>query len=203
MSKQLASVTATRNGPPSGAARHIPGEPGIWILLFGDMLVFTVLFAVYLRNRHANPELFAESQEALHRTIGVVNTVVLLTSSLLVVLGTSAVRNGQVALARRLLFAGAAVGACFVLLKAVEYQSLFAAGIAPSTNQFFMYYFVLTGLHLAHVLLGLVLLISLAATMPSTEPTATRVAFAEGGACFWHMVDLLWIIIFPLVFLVR
>jgi nitric oxide reductase NorE protein len=192
-----------RSQRSSGTARHVPGEPGIWLLLFGDMLVFTVLFAVYLHNRKQNAGLFADSQEALHRTTGVVNTVVLLLSSILVVMATCAARAGHTKSAHRLLSGGAGVGACFVALKAVEYHGLFSAGITPSTNQFYMYYFVLTGLHLAHVLLGLAILVALAATMPATAPTRTRVAFVEGGACFWHMVDLLWIVIFPLVFLVR
>jgi nitric oxide reductase NorE protein len=200
---KLGTTINEQSGATASPTKHVPGEPGIWILIFGDMAVFTALFAVYLHNRHKDPALFAESQGALHQTIGMINTVVLLTSSLLVVTATVAVRNGRTGSPRKLLFGGAAVGACFVALKAVEYLGLFTAGITPTTNAFYMYYCVLTGLHLAHVLLGLVLLIALAATMPATAPTRTRVAFVEGGACFWHMVDLLWIVIFPLVFLVR
>ena len=66
-----------------------------------------------------------------------------------------------------------------------------------------MYYYVLTGLHLAHVVIGLGVLIALSVLARKPSPTPTRIAFFEGGGCFWHMVDLLWIVIFPLLFLVR
>jgi nitric oxide reductase NorE protein len=66
-----------------------------------------------------------------------------------------------------------------------------------------MYYFVLTGLHLGHVLIGLGVLVALLRLAKKPAPSATHIAFFEGGACFWHMVDLLWLVIFPLLFLVR
>ena len=184
--------------------RHVPGEPGIWVLLFGDMLVFTVLFTVYLHQRGAKPDLFAHSQEALNRTLGATNTLVLLTSSLLVVFATRAIRRDEWRrYAHPLTLAGVGVGACFVVIKVFEYHEKVAAGITPSTNEFFMYYFVLTGLHLAHVVIGLAVLLVLSTLARKPQPTSTHIAFFEGGACFWHMVDLLWIVIFPLIFLVR
>lgn len=194
-----AGVNASR-----AVQRHVPGEPGIWVLLFGDMLVFTVLFTVYLHERGQRPNLFAESQGALNRALGATNTLVLLTSSILVVFATRAFRSPELRyLARRLTLGGVLVGACFVAIKAFEYHEKIAAGITPSTNEFFMYYFVLTGLHLAHVIIGLLVLTALSTLARKPEPTPTHLAFFEGGACFWHMVDLLWIVIFPLIFLVR
>jgi nitric oxide reductase NorE protein len=95
------------------------------------------------------------------------------------------------------------VGACFVVVKVLEYHEKVAAGITPATNEFFTYYFVLTGLHLAHVLAGLAILLALSRLARTPQANPTRIAFFEGGSCFWHMVDLLWIVIFPLVFLVR
>jgi nitric oxide reductase NorE protein len=187
---------------PAESGRHVPGEPGIWVLLFGDMLVFTVLFAVYLSRRGENRELFAQSQDALNRNFGAINTLVLLTSSVLVVFAVLALRSERWrALAPRLTIAGFAVGCCFVVVKVFEYHEKVSAGITPSTNEFFMYYFVLTGLHLAHVVIGLGVLLALSRI--ARKPSKTHFAFFEGGGCFWHMVDLLWIVIFPLLFLVR
>ena len=183
---------------------HVPGEPGIWVLLFGDITIFTVLFSVYLAHRGHNKELFAASQEHLNRTLGAVNTLVLLSSSLLVVFAARALRDQRLRhLASRLTVAGVAVGTCFVAIKAVEYTEKISAGISPSTNDFYMYYFALTGLHLAHVVVGLIVLTVLSRLAARPEPSATHIAFFEGGACFWHMVDLLWLVIFPLIFLVR
>lgn len=202
--KPLLDDAADTNVDRVPEAPHVPGEPGLWILLFGDLLIFTVLFVVYLSRRADDPELFATSQDHLNRTFGVVNTLILLTSSLLVVLATKALRDDRLrSLAAPLTVGGALIGACFVVVKVFEYQQKFAAGIGPSTNEFFMYYFVLTGLHLAHVIIGLAMLAVLARLASKPDPTPMRIGFFEGGACFWHLVDLLWIIIFPLVFLVR
>ncbi|BDX33465.1 cytochrome c oxidase subunit III [Mycobacterium antarcticum] len=174
------------------------------MLLFGDMLVFTVLFTVYLHARGAQPGLFAESQDRLNRNLGAINTLVLLSSSLLIVFATIAMRSERSRhLTYRLTLSGAAVGSCFVVIKVIEYHAKLSAGITPATNEFFMYYFVLTGLHLAHVMVGLGVLLALSRLARKPTPTNTHIAFFEGGCCFWHMVDLLWIVIFPLLFLVR
>jgi nitric oxide reductase NorE protein len=187
-----------------GANRHVPGEPGIWIVLFGDMGVFAILFSVYLHQRGRSRDLFEHSQEALNRTFGAINTLVLLTSSLLVFLAVRALRRERWRhLAPRLFLGGAAVGVCFVAIKALEYHEKIAAGITPKTNDFFMYYFVLTGLHLAHVIIGLSVLVALWRLARNPVRISNRMVVFEGGGCFWHMVDLLWIVIFPLLFLVR
>lgn len=188
----------------SASVRHVPGEPGVWVLLFGDIVVFTALFTVYLNRLGKNEALFATSQDQLNRTFGAINTLILLTSSILVVFAARALRNERLRyLASRLTVVGAAGGLCFVVVKVIEYHEKVSAGITPSTNEFFMYYFVLTGLHLAHVVIGLLVLAALSRLARKPVPTSTHIAFFEGGACFWHMVDLLWIVIFPLLFLVR
>jgi len=184
--------------------RHVPGEPGVWILLFGDLGVFTTLFAVYLGNRGAQPELFAESQATLNRALGATNTLVLLTSSLFVVSAVRALRQGTSRrYAPRLIAAAIFCGLCFIAIKAFEYHDKLSHGLYPSTNKFFMYYFVLTGLHLAHVIIGIIVLSVLYTLAKKPVFTPTHLAYVESGACFWHVVDLLWIVIFPLVFLIR
>ena len=183
---------------------HVPGEPGIWVLLIGDMAVFAMLFAVYLSRRAQDRALFASSQSTLNRDFGALNTLVLLTSSLLVVFAVHALRTPHLRhLAQRLTLAGFGVGCLFVVIKGFEYHEKFSAGITPNTNEFYMYYFVLTGLHLAHVVVGLAVLLALSRLARKPAPTSTHIAFFEGGGCFWHMVDFLWIVIFPLLFLVR
>lgn len=183
---------------------HVPGEAGVWILLFGDMVVFALLFGLYLHGRSQDPALYAASQTALNRNLGAINTLVLLTSSLLVVFATRAIRSPRWrSYAHRLTLAGVGVGVFFVVIKVAEYHQKVAAGITASTNAFYMYYYVLTGIHLAHVIVGLAVLLALSRLARNPDPTSIHIAYFEGGACFWHVVDLLWIVIFPLLFLVR
>jgi len=193
--------------PGSAAAdksRHIPGEVGLWIFIFGDLMIFAILFGVYLHRRGAEPGLFGQSQDTLNRNYGAVNTLVLLASSMLVVLAWRSL-NPVVheRLAPRFILGALGCGLVFTGIKVAEYLELIHEGLTPATNSFYMYYFVLTGLHLFHLLLGMgVLAVMWSIARKSTRTVGQRSVF-EGGACLWHMVDLLWIVIFPLIFLVR
>jgi nitric oxide reductase NorE protein len=195
--------TTTEASP--GRTKHVPGEPGAWIFILGDMCVFAVFFSVYLVRRGHDPVLFAHAQGELNRNLGALNTIFLLVSSLLVVVAVRAVREEAFRPHPPRLFLGAmACGGCFIVVKAFEYHEKLAAGITPATNDFFMYYFVLTGLHLFHLLIGMGVLTVLWRFSRHEAPLSPhKLAFVEGAACFWHMVDLLWIVLFPLLFLVR
>ncbi len=192
---------ATTSAPPR-APRRIPGESGTWVFLFGDMLVFGAFFVTFLVERANAPEVFDASRTTLHIGVGVLNTLVLLTSSLFVVLGLAALRTGATTLATRAVAAAMACGVGFIALKVFEYVSLAAAGHGPGANHFYLYYFILTGLHLFHVCLGLGALAFMASQTRRPELSPTRTALVEGAACFWHLVDLLWIFLFALLYLV-
>ncbi|KAA1421853.1 cytochrome c oxidase subunit 3 family protein [Nocardioides humilatus] len=187
-----------------GKKRRIPGEEGTWIFIFGDMCVFAVFFCVYLSARMADPAGFAHDQAELNQNFGAINTVLLLVSSLLVVLATRAVHSPALKRHAPRLLAGAWLcGAGFLGIKALEYAEKVHHGITPQTSDFFMYYFVLTGLHAFHLVLGLAMLTVLIRFASKPEMSRGQFIFFEGGACFWHMVDLLWLVLFPLIFLVR
>ncbi|KXF53078.1 cytochrome C oxidase subunit III [Rhodococcus sp. SC4] len=193
-------LSKTRRRPPG---RRIPGEEGIWVLIFGDLAVFAFIFGVYMYYRGAEPEVFMDAQRSLNQNFGAFNTVLLLVSSLLVVLAVHTVRTSNRRMAKFFLAGALLCGLGFSAIKFVEYGQKFADGIFPTTNSFFMYYFVLTGLHFFHVLIGMGVLLALIALSVKGELTDRHFSFFEGGACFWHMVDLLWIILFPLVYLVK
>lgn len=180
----------------------MPGEAGIWIFLFGDMVVFGVFFGTFMFQRAKAPALFDQSRQTLSILIGLSNTLILLTSSLLVVTGIRAIRSDQRMIARMLVLAGLGCGLAFVGLKAVEYSVKVHQGHTPSQNAFYLYYFILTGLHLFHVVIGIAVLTALSASVRRIQPGSASLAIAEGGACFWHLVDLLWIVLFPLLYLV-
>jgi nitric oxide reductase NorE protein len=184
-------------------ARRLPGEAGSWIFILGDMTVFAVFFLTYLHSRSQKPGLFRHSQATLDRNLGAINTVLLLVSSLCVVLAIRAVRSCRHDLAGYLFMAAFGCGLGFIAIKAIEYHEKIAHGVNPATNEFYMYYFILTGIHLFHLVVGMVVLAVLHRLSQKPELTKNQVAFLEGGACFWHMVDLLWLVLFPLIFLVR
>ena len=183
--------------------RRLPGEEGTWVFLFGDMTVFAVLFGTYLYYRGADPVAFDGSQARLNPTFGVVNTLILLSSSLLVVTAVRAVRQRQNVLAGRLIVGAITCGVLFVVNKTIEYAQKISHGFLPTSDQFAMYFYGMTGLHLVHVVLGIGLLWFMLALTRRSELTARQYGYLEGAACFWHMVDLLWIIIFPLLYLVK
>lgn len=184
-------------------ARRLPGEEGTWVFLFGDMTVFAVLFGTYLYYRGAEPVLFDGSQARLNPTFGVANTLILLSSSLLVVTAVRAVRQRENVLAGRLIVGAMVCGALFVVNKGVEYAQKISQGFLPASDQFFMYFYGMTGLHLVHVVLGIGLLWFMLTLTRRSELTEWQNSYLDGAACFWHMVDLLWIIIFPLLYLVK
>jgi nitric oxide reductase NorE protein len=181
--------------------RRVPGEEGMWVLILGDMLVFSIFFLTFLYYRADAHSVFADGQNVLNQRFGLINTLLLLTSSLFVAMGVHRLRDTR----KRAfpLFAGAiACGLGFVVIKGFEYSEKFASGITINTNDFFMLYFVLTGIHLMHVLVGLLILSFLAASSRDMEKASGRLMLIEGGALFWHLVDLLWIVLFALFYLV-
>lgn len=183
-------------------ARRVPGESGTWVFLFGDMLVFGTFFATFLVERAKAPEVFESSRKTLHLGVGLTNTLILLTSSLCVVIALGALRSGARHIARSAVLAAMICGALFALFKVFEYHSLVTNGHGVGANHFYLYYFILTGVHLFHVCVGMAVLAFVLAQTRRREIGETRMAVVEGGACFWHLVDLLWIALFPLLYLV-
>jgi nitric oxide reductase NorE protein len=195
-------VTVEAPSTTSAPARRIPGESGTWVFLFGDMLVFGAFFATFMVERAKAPDVFDMARRTLHLGVGLANTLVLLTSSLFVVVALGALRSGARHIARPAVTAAMACGGVFIALKVFEYHSLVTDGHGVGANHFYLYYFILTGVHLLHVCVGLAVLTFLLTQTRRHELSDNRMAVIEGGACFWHLVDLLWIVLFPLLYLV-
>jgi nitric oxide reductase NorE protein len=182
--------------------RHLPGVEGIWVFVIADMTVFGVLFGCFMAGRRGNPALYEASRHALNPNFGGINTLILLTSSVLVVLAVDAVRKNRAAAPH--LLAGAFVcGLAFMVSKAIEYTGKLNENITLLTNDFYMYYFTLTGIHLAHVVAGTVVLAVLWVKARKRSFDPARPVVLECGATYWHMVDLLWVMLFPLLYLMR
>ncbi|MFE3000829.1 cytochrome c oxidase subunit 3 [Nocardia sp. NPDC059246] len=201
MSITTEALAARLTSPPG--EKRIPAEPGFWIIIIGDMSMFALFFTVYAVYRGKQPALFDRSQDVLNKDLGAINTLVLLVSSLFIVMAVRAMRTARRDLAQRLIVGAFACGLVFIAIKVFEYHERVAAHETPVSNNFFMMYFILTGLHLFHLCLGLAVLSILRYLAGKPELSKNQWALFEGGACFWHMVDLLWFVIFPLVYLVR
>jgi cytochrome c oxidase subunit 3 len=203
------SGQSTHHGP--GAAGHEAHmDPatareaatlGIWTFLATEVLLFGGLFTSYIIYRIKYPQIFYEGHLKLDHVLGAINTVVLIGSSLTVALGISAIRKGKVGLLRLYLFLTLLLAGTFRGIKYVEYTEKFSHGLYPDTDIFFSLYFMLTGLHGLHVLAGMVLLgavLFLAGRGRYSESYHTPV---EISGLYWHFVDLVWIYLFPLLYL--
>lgn len=183
--------------------RHIPGEPGIWIFIVGDMVMFSLFFFVFTYYRAQDVATFTASQATLNQNYGAFNTVLLLTSSWFVVLGVEAARRKMQNIAQIMFPLAFVCGVGFGVVKIIEYSEKVSKGATLTSNDFYMYYYILTGVHFLHVLLGLGVLIFLAVRARQGRFGAQDINNYESGGVYWHMVDLLWIVLFPLIYLVK
>lgn len=196
------SDLATAERPQSSSRDgHLPGDGHMWVMVLGDLVIFGAYFIIFMIYRAMSPQEFLESQQHLNLNIGALNTLVLLTSSWFVARSVSAVRTGDHSRALRLTYLGGLCGVLFVVIKAYEWTAKIVQGYTMSTNEFFMFYYMLTGVHLFHVTLGLLILGIVVREL--RNPRRRRVSMAESGATYWHMVDLLWIVIFALLYVMR
>jgi len=204
------SGRSTHHGP--GAAGHEAHmDPttareaatlGIWTFLATEVLLFGGLFTAYVIFRIKYPQMFYEDHLKLNRALGAVNTIVLICSSLTVALGIAAIRRGRQRLLRVYLALTIVLAATFLVVKYFEYMEDFSKGLFPSTDIFFSLYFMMTGLHAIHVTAGVMALTAmlvLAFRGTFSEKYYTPV---EVTGLYWHFVDLVWIYLLPLLYLV-
>jgi cytochrome c oxidase subunit 3 len=186
----------------------------MWIFLATEVLLFTALFAAYAVYRFLYPVGFAESSRAIETWLGFVNTLVLVTSSFTVATGFHHASRGDGK--KTGLFFGLSVLLALVFLgfKAVEYSHHFHEGQlpgqyytfegvkAPGASLFFALYFLITGLHALHVVIGMTVLIVVGLRAWKGRYTAEYHVPVELAGLYWHLVDLIWIFVFPLIYLV-
>lgn len=187
-------------------AFRLPGDLAMWFFILAELTVFAIFFIGFAIAENQNLTLFAEGKAQLHKSIGLINTIALITSSYFVALSLHSMRaNNEKQAVKRLLFA-LVFSSVYVVLKLWEYDALFEQGIDIETNTFFTLYFLITAFHFMHILLGMVILIYMAknaAQNKYNDPTSeNEFSGFESGACYWHMVDLLWIILFPLIYVI-
>jgi nitric oxide reductase NorE protein len=178
-------------GPLAG----LPGNPIMWMLIASELLAFGAIFIAFSIMRLQEPALFADAQNHLNRLAGALNTMVLLTSGFCAALAVHYQKHGNTNMTRMALVGSSLLGVVFLAVKWMEYAQKAAEGINTETNTFYMFYYLTTGFHAMHVVFGIVILMIVA--WKNTDENVIT------GTAFWHMVDLIWIILFPLIYLVR
>lgn len=180
---------------------RLPGDLAMWIFILAELAAFTLFILAFSITQWLNPQLFAEGRAQLDSSTGFAMTAGLLTSGFLAALAIERVRKNRARQGAGLLLAAIGSGLVYVLLKLDEYSHLAAAGLDLEYDTFFTLYWLVTAFHFLHVLLGLSVLAFLSWRCWRLAYDAQQHTGLESGVMYWHMVDLVWVIIFPLVYL--
>ncbi|MCP4092197.1 MAG: cytochrome c oxidase subunit 3 family protein [Planctomycetes bacterium] len=188
--------------------RSLPGDAAWWMFLTAEFLTLGIFFVAYAFSRAGNVEAFQASQAELHPQLAFANTLILITSGFFAARGVLAMQAGKAAACSKWYALSVILGVAFLVIKTVEYADRLGAGVTLSTSTFYFFYFFLTGFHYLHVILGVGFLSWMAAKtyrqslMKEDPEVATKnLANVESCAAFWHMLDLVWIVLFPLLYL--
>lgn len=195
--------TADAFGPAPTQTQQLPGDFVVWLLVLLELLTFGMLFAAFAGARLYNPELFAAGQATLDLSSGAINTVFLVTASACAARALHAVRHGGNTAGARWLLGALACGLGFVTVKSLEYVDKWREGLDIAENSFTMLYVMLTGFHFLHALVGCLFFALVWAPTRRGAYGPRNCHTLETVTVFWHMVDLLWMVLFPLVYVLR
>jgi len=187
---------------------------GMWLFIFTELLLFGGLFIVYSIYRFLNPEAFRMAGEELNVVIGAINTVILLVSSMTIAMSTSALQQKNKKLTVFLLVVTVVLALVFLVNKYFEWGTKIHHGIWPGSPHlindmskgeilFFGLYFVMTGLHALHIIIGMIFILVALKRVQIGTVNADRPSLLENAGLYWHLVDLIWIFLFPLFYLIH
>ena len=188
-----------------------PGDFAIWLVIYVELVTFGLMFLGYAFSRYADVALFNKSQLLLNQTSGFIDTLILISGSYFIVKAVNLVKTAkgkQMIIeanqkASKWMLASVVFGSLFLLNKLLEFSDIFGQGISLDTNKFFMFYLLLTMFHFMHVTLGTIILFNIFRRTKASAYSAEDSRGIETGAVYWHLVDLLWIVLFPLVYIIR
>lgn len=184
---------------------HDPFEPPggvlVWIVVFVELLTFAAGLIVFVVQANAHPASFQAGRAILNQPLALTNTFVLLTGGWCMANAINRLRAGSPRHAARWIAASVATALTFIALKTVEYAEKTSAGIGFGDDPFFTLYFLLTGFHLAHVAAAAVLLAVMWRGVRGGKYTRTDHFDVESSGIFWHLCDLVWLLLYPVVYL--
>jgi cytochrome c oxidase subunit 3 len=185
---------------------------GMWLFILSELLLFGGMFILYSAYRYKNPVDFHHASMELDVILGTLNTIILLTSSLTVAASIAAIQRGQRKLSMVLLMATMALGLLFLVNKGFEWGTKINHGIYPNSPRllartkgeilFLGLYYIMTGLHGLHVLIGVGVLSAMLILIAKDEINQMRFAPLENSGLYWHLVDIIWIFLYPLFYLI-
>ncbi len=200
--------------PNSGHNRDAEASKlGMWLFLFTEFLLFGGLFIVYMVYRMLNPEAFLKASMHLNVAMGSINTIVLLISSMTIAMAISAIQRGNSKRSIQLLFITLVAASIFMVIKYFEWTSKIHHGLFPGMVTFnmlpkgeslyFFLYFFMTGLHALHIIIGAIFIIVVISKTKKGKLNAENYSLTENAGLYWHLVDLIWIYLFPLFYLIH
>jgi cytochrome c oxidase subunit 3 len=185
---------------------------GMWLFILSELLLFGGMFILYSAYRYKNPVDFHHASRELEVILGTFNTIILLTSSLSMAASVSALQRGERRLSMVLLIATMALGLLFLVNKGFEWGTKIEHGIYPNSPillarakgevLFFGLYYVMTGLHGLHVLVGVCVLCGMLTLIAKDKINQMRFVPLENAGLYWHLVDIIWIFLYPLFYLI-
>ena len=178
-----------------------PGGILMWIIIFLELVTFGIALIFMVVSAREEPEMFHDSRMLLNSTYGAINTVFLLTSGFFMARTVQLFKEGNILRASVFLRLTMLGGLLFLALKGFEYNEKLEAGLGLSYNTFFTYYWMLTLFHMVHVIVGLIILWTVQRSI-SKVPVNLKLEDMEASAAFWHMCDLIWLLLFPILYLI-
>ena len=196
-------TSVSSSSAEAAAAPRLHGDLAVWLVIAAELLTFGLLFVSYAFARAREPALFDAMQATLDLHSGAVNTVLLISGSWCVARALRALAADDARGGQRWLAAAIVCGAGFLAIKSAELSAKFALGITLSTNTYWMFYLLLTIFHYLHVAAAALFLVLVWVGARRGAYGPARLHVPETAGAFWHMVDLLWIVLFPLLYVMR
>jgi len=178
-----------------------PGGILIWIIILLEVLTFTIGIAVFVYQKSGDTEAFTQSQLLLNKAYATINTIVLITGGFMMATSLHLLKAGDHKKSLSWIRGASGMGLLFLCIKGYEYFEKIAHGLTIDYDSFFTFYWLLTGFHFIHVLVALIILLFLARGIRKGRYSKDDYLDVESGAAFWHMCDLIWLLLFPVLYL--
>lgn len=196
------SVSQPVVGPgPGHSWMEPPGDILVWMIVVVELVTFAAGILVFRFSGKAHPAEFAAGRQALHELPALANTLILLTGGACMALSLGHLRMNRRSAARHWLHGAIASGVFFVLIKCGEYRGLLRAGHGFGDDTYFTLYWMLTAFHLLHVAIAILLLLAMDQGIRTARYSADNPADVEASSVFWHMCDLIWLLVYPSIYL--